>query len=165
MLEAATEWLASAGTLPAAVEAWAAAEAYRTVDRWPVVPAEARTRRRWWTAAREALGTVRFEMLWAEGGSRDVQEALDLAMVAVGAADLQDLPAAPAPARRGRFDLTPREQEVLALVASGMSDGEIAASLVISKKTASVHVANIKAKLGASSRVEVATIALREHLS
>jgi DNA-binding NarL/FixJ family response regulator len=51
---------------------------------------------------------------------------------------------------------------VLALVASGMSDGEIATSLVISKKTASVHVANIKAKLGASSRVEVATIALRE---
>jgi DNA-binding NarL/FixJ family response regulator len=51
---------------------------------------------------------------------------------------------------------------VLALVASGMSDGEIASSLVISKKTASVHVANIKAKLGASSRVEVATIALRE---
>jgi DNA-binding NarL/FixJ family response regulator len=73
--------------------------------------------------------------------------------------------AAPTPARRGRFDLTPREQEVLALVASGMSDGEIAASLVISKKTASVHVANIKAKLGASSRVEVATIALRERLT
>jgi DNA-binding NarL/FixJ family response regulator len=111
---------------------------------------------------REALGTVRFEMLWAMGGSRDVQEALDIAMVAVGAADLQDLPAAPTPARRGRFNLTPREQEVLALVASGMSDGEIASSLVISKKTASVHVANIKAKLGASSRVEVATIALRE---
>ncbi|HEX8860818.1 MAG TPA: LuxR C-terminal-related transcriptional regulator [Actinomycetes bacterium] len=164
LLEAAAEWLASTGTLPAAVEAWAAAEAYRTVDRWPVVPAEAKTRRRSWAATREALGTVRFELLWAAGGSRDVQEALDLAMAAVGAADLQDLPAAPTP-RRGRFDLTPRELQVLALVASGMSDGEIAASLVISKKTASVHVANIKAKLGASSRVEVATIALRERLA
>jgi DNA-binding NarL/FixJ family response regulator len=94
-----------------------------------------------------------------------VQEALAVAMVAVGAADLEDLPAAPTPVRRGRFDLTPREQEVLALVASGMSDGEIARSLVISKKTVSVHVANIKAKLGASSRVEVATIALRESLT
>ena len=103
-------------------------------------------------------------MLWARGRSRDVQEALAVAMVAVGAADLQDLPAAPTPAR-GRFDLTPREQEVLALVASGMSDGEIARSLVISKKTVSVHVASIKAKLGASSRVEVATIALRESLT
>jgi non-specific serine/threonine protein kinase len=162
MLEAAAAWLASAGMLPAAVEAWAAADAYWTDHRWSVVPEEEKSRRRSWAAAREALGTVRFEMLWAVGRSRDVQEALDLAMVAVEAADLQDLPAAPTPARRGRFNLTPREQEVLALVALGMSDGEIATSLVISKKTVSVHVANIKAKLGASSRVEVATIALRE---
>jgi predicted ATPase/DNA-binding CsgD family transcriptional regulator len=161
MLEAAAGWLASAGMLPAAVEAWAAADAYRTDHRWPVIPEEQRTRRRSWAATREALGTVGFETRWATGRSRDVQEALDVAMVAVEAADLQDLPA-PTPERRGRFHLTPREQEVLALVASGMSDGEIAASLVISKKTASVHVANIKAKLGASSRVEVATIALRE---
>jgi DNA-binding CsgD family transcriptional regulator/tetratricopeptide (TPR) repeat protein len=165
MLEAAAAWLASAGMLPEAVEAWATADAYRTDHRWPVVPEEEKTSRQSWAATREALGTVRFEMLWAMGGSRDVQEALDIAMVAVGAADLQDLPAAPTPARRGRFNLTPREQEVLALVASGMSDGEIAMSLVISKKTVSVHVANIKAKLGASSRVEVATIALRESLT
>ena len=165
LLEGAGAWLAAAGRLPAAVEAWAAADAYRTDHRWPVLPEEEKLRRRSWTATREALGTVRFEMLWARGRSRDVQEALAVAMAAVGAADLQDLPAAPPPARRGRFDLTPREQEVLALVASGMSDGEIATSLVISKKTVSVHVANIKAKLGASSRVEVATIALRESLT
>jgi predicted ATPase/DNA-binding CsgD family transcriptional regulator len=161
LLEAAAGWLASAGMLPAAVEAWAAADAYRTDHRWPVVPEEEKIRRRSWAAARQALGTVRFELLWATGRSRDVQEALDLAMVAVEAADLQHL-ADTTPARRGWFELTPREQEVLALVASGMSDGEIATALVISKKTASVHVANIKAKLGASSRVEVATIALRE---
>ena len=161
MVEAAGGWLASAGMLPAAVEAWGAADTYRTDHRWPAIPEEQRTRRRLWAATREALGTVRFETRWAIGRSRDVREALELAMVAVEAADLQDLPA-PTPSRRGRFNLTPREQEVLALVASGMSDGEIASSLVISKKTASVHVANIKAKLGASSRVEVATIALRE---
>jgi predicted ATPase/DNA-binding CsgD family transcriptional regulator len=164
MLEAAAAWLASAGMLPEAVEAWAAADTYRTDHRWPVAPEEEKLRRRSWTGTREALGTVRFETLWARGRSRGVQEALAVALVAVGAADLQDLPAAPTPARRGRFDLTPRERQVLALVASGMSDGEIANSLVISKKTASVHVANIKAKLGASSRVEVATIALRESL-
>ena len=161
MVEAAGGWLASAGMLPAAVEAWGAADTYRTDHRWPAIPEEQRTRRRLWAATRETLGTVRFETRWAIGRSRDVREALELAMVAVEAADLQDLPA-PTPSRRGRFNLTPREQEVLALVASGMSDGEIASSLVISKKTASVHVANIKAKLGASSRVEVATIALRE---
>ncbi|HEU0235241.1 MAG TPA: LuxR C-terminal-related transcriptional regulator [Candidatus Limnocylindrales bacterium] len=57
--------------------------------------------------------------------------------------------------------LSPREREVLALLAAGRSDGEIADELFISKKTASVHVANIKGKLGASSRVEIALLAAR----
>jgi DNA-binding CsgD family transcriptional regulator len=61
---------------------------------------------------------------------------------------------------RGPYDLTPREQEVLVLVADGRSDGEIAEALFISKKTASFHVAMIKGKLGARSRVEIATDAI-----
>jgi WD40 repeat protein/DNA-binding CsgD family transcriptional regulator len=55
--------------------------------------------------------------------------------------------------------LSPREHEVLGLVAAGRSDGEIAEQLFISKKTASVHVASIKGKLGASSRIEIALFA------
>jgi DNA-binding CsgD family transcriptional regulator len=58
------------------------------------------------------------------------------------------------------YDLTKREREVLALVAAGRSDGEIAEALFISKKTASFHVAMIKSKLGARSRVEIATDAI-----
>jgi len=49
-------------------------------------------------------------------------------------------------------------------VAAGRSDGQIADALFISKKTAAVHVANIKGKLGANSRVEIVTIALRSGL-
>lgn len=64
------------------------------------------------------------------------------------------------PAPRGRYDLTPREREVLVLVVAGSSDGEIAEALFISKKTASFHVAMIKGKLGARSRVEIATDAI-----
>jgi DNA-binding NarL/FixJ family response regulator len=52
--------------------------------------------------------------------------------------------------------LTGRETEVLRLVAAGRSNREIAAALVISPKTASVHVSNILAKLGAASRTEAA---------
>jgi DNA-binding CsgD family transcriptional regulator len=66
--------------------------------------------------------------------------------------------------RRGRHDLTPREREVLELVVAGRSDGEIAAALFISKKTAAVHVANIKGKLGATSRVDIAGLAIRRGL-
>ncbi|WP_275412830.1 ATP-binding protein [Planotetraspora phitsanulokensis] len=57
--------------------------------------------------------------------------------------------------------LTPRELEVLRLVAAGRSNREIAAELFISAKTASVHVSNILPKLGVSSRGEAAAAAHR----
>ena len=61
-------------------------------------------------------------------------------------------------------DLTPRELEVLRLVAEGRTNGEIGAALFISTKTASVHVSNIFAKLGVSGRGEAAAIAHRHGL-
>jgi DNA-binding CsgD family transcriptional regulator len=60
-----------------------------------------------------------------------------------------------------RFGLTDREREVLILVAAGRSNPEIAKTLFISAKTASVHVSNILAKLGVSGRVEAAAVAHR----
>ena len=62
---------------------------------------------------------------------------------------------------RDPSDLTRREREVLALLGAGRSNAEIGALLYVSKKTVSVHVANIKAKLGATSRVEIAIFAMR----
>jgi DNA-binding NarL/FixJ family response regulator len=53
--------------------------------------------------------------------------------------------------------LTTREIEVLALVADGLTDREIAARLFLSPKTVGHHVSSILAKLGARSRVEAAT--------
>jgi DNA-binding CsgD family transcriptional regulator/tetratricopeptide (TPR) repeat protein len=58
--------------------------------------------------------------------------------------------------RSGEALLTPREREVLALVAEGRTNRAIADELFISVKTASVHVSNILAKLGAASRTEAA---------
>ena len=57
--------------------------------------------------------------------------------------------------------LTPREREVLALVAEGATNGQIAARLVITEDTAKSHVKRILRKLGAGNRVEVAAIYLR----
>jgi DNA-binding CsgD family transcriptional regulator len=57
--------------------------------------------------------------------------------------------------------LTAREREVAALIAEGMTNGQIARRLYISTKTASVHVSNILAKLGMGSRSEVAAWAAR----
>ena len=61
--------------------------------------------------------------------------------------------------------LTSREREVLRLIAAGRSNREIASALFITPKTASVHVSNILAKLGAASRTEAAAIAHREGLT
>ncbi len=61
-------------------------------------------------------------------------------------------------------DLTPREREVLDRLGLGRTNGEIAAELFISTKTASVHVSNILAKLGAATRGEAAAIARRRGL-
>jgi len=78
---------------------------------------------------------------------------LDLAQHAAATAS-----GAPPAAQLG---LTHRESEVLALVAAGRSNRQIAQALFISPKTASVHVSRILAKLGAASRVEAAAIAHR----
>ncbi|MDY7101318.1 MAG: LuxR C-terminal-related transcriptional regulator [Actinomycetota bacterium] len=60
--------------------------------------------------------------------------------------------------------LTRREHEVVALVAAGMTNVEIAEKLYISRKTAGVHVSNILAKLGVANRSEVAAWAVRNGL-
>jgi DNA-binding CsgD family transcriptional regulator/tetratricopeptide (TPR) repeat protein len=69
--------------------------------------------------------------------------------------------AAGAPTPGEQLGLTPREAEVLALVAAGRSNRQIAQALFISPKTASVHVSNILAKLGVAGRVEAAAVAHR----
>jgi DNA-binding CsgD family transcriptional regulator/tetratricopeptide (TPR) repeat protein len=67
----------------------------------------------------------------------------------------------PAAAFVERRHLTPREVEVLTLLGSGWSNGEIATALYISRKTASVHVSNILGKLGVVDRLEAGALAHR----
>jgi len=121
----------------------------------------------------------------AEAGRRDDAAAVWRSAAAT-AAKLRAAPLAAALddlARRARLDagssghghgsgsaagvtaaLTDREREVLRLLARGLSNREIGAELFITPKTASVHVSNILAKLGAASRTEAAAIAHRESL-
>src|SRR6266542_2015284 len=61
----------------------------------------------------------------------------------------------------GAAALTPREREVAMLLAEGLTNAELARQLYISPKTAAVHVSNILAKLGLSSRTQVAAWARR----
>jgi DNA-binding CsgD family transcriptional regulator len=63
--------------------------------------------------------------------------------------------------KRDTFGLSPREREVLALIAEGRTNREIGKRLFISQKTVGVHVGNILAKLSVSGRVEAAAVAIR----
>jgi len=98
--------------------------------------------------ARLALGT--FERL---GAARDADGA---------AALLRELGARGRASARGGGTLTKRETEVLALVAVGLSNADIAARLYISRRTAEHHVASITSKLGLRNRTEAAAYAVRE---
>ncbi|HTS15499.1 MAG TPA: AAA family ATPase [Candidatus Sulfotelmatobacter sp.] len=69
------------------------------------------------------------------------------------------VPASPAAA--DPFNLSPREYEVLAIVAEGRTNREIAERLFISERTVGVHVRNILGKLGVAGRVEAASVAIR----
>ena len=61
-------------------------------------------------------------------------------------------------------ELTPREQEVLKLIAAGKSNQEIALKLHISESTVEKHLGSVYAKLGVGSRVEAAVYAIRNNL-
>lgn len=62
------------------------------------------------------------------------------------------------------YGLTPREREVLAAVAEGRTNRQIAEALFISESTAGVHVSNILGKLGAATRTEAARLAVDQGL-
>ncbi len=82
-----------------------------------------------------------------------------IAALRKAAAGHRTLPAAVARALADytpRADLTPRELEVLRLVAKGLSYKQIAERLVLSPRTVGTHVSHILAKLGVRSRIEIA---------
>jgi len=105
---------------------------------------------------REAAGERlrRAAPLAAQLGARPLAEAITSLAQRAGVALSAKTSTGP-----GRLGLTDRELEVLRLVAAGRTNRDIAADLFISAKTASVHVSNIMAKLGAANRTQAVAIA------
>ncbi|GIG64948.1 response regulator [Phytomonospora endophytica] len=71
---------------------------------------------------------------------------------------------APAP-ETSAGPLTPRERQVLALIATGRSNREIARELVVAEKTVKTHVSNVLTKLGVADRTQAALYAVRHGLA
>jgi predicted ATPase/DNA-binding CsgD family transcriptional regulator len=133
--------------------------------------------------ARAGLGASAAAALFAEGREMTAEDAVGFALgsdpsppgAAGSGASAEAEPAWTDPARLGPAGprqeaggahrvpnpLTPREHEIVLLIAQGLSNREIADELVISPATAARHVANILAKLGFTSRTQVASWATR----
>ncbi|SMD27466.1 ATP-binding protein [Kibdelosporangium aridum] len=103
--------------------------------------------------ARRTLGDRAFQAAFARGADLDLEQAVAYAL------GEKPEPATPASAATDTAQtlLTRREQQVAALVADGLSNKDIAARLVIAQRTAEGHVENILAKLGFTTRTQLAT--------
>lgn len=110
-------------------------------------------RRKWHDLIEEGIGAVRFEALTTPGDPTDYGALVELALGGTGGEDDRSA--------SGRLPipqdlLTKRELEVAELVAAGLSNREVANRLVISLRTAEVHVGRILVKLGFNSRTQIA---------
>jgi DNA-binding CsgD family transcriptional regulator len=164
---AAREWARAAAAwdeierpYPTAIALWRQAEALAAADdrAGASEPAAAAL------AAAEALGSqwlVREVRTLSERARLDVSPAPAGATVAAGNGNGDGAGAA----AEDPFGLTPRERQVLALLAEGATNRQIGAALYMAEKTASVHVSRILAKLGVQGRTQAAAVAHRLHLA
>jgi predicted ATPase/DNA-binding CsgD family transcriptional regulator len=146
--KAALAWEAVTRPYPVALARWREAEAHvEAGDRAAAAP-----------VARAALDTAR--RLGAGWLAAEVQ-----ALAERGRLELRPGEPAASPndhlAAEDPFGLTPRERQVLALLAEGATNRQIGAALFMAEKTASVHVSRILAKLGVHSRTQAAAVAHR----
>ncbi|MGY6651704.1 ATP-binding protein [Amycolatopsis sp. TRM77291] len=102
------------------------------------------THRMFHKATRDALGAARFDAAFAEGRRRNPHDALS------------GPPSEPVGEQAVLAPLTPRESEIARLVAAGLSNREIAARLVIARRTVETHLQHISHKLGFVNRTQLA---------
>jgi len=160
---AAAAWDELKRPYPAAISRWREAEALAVADdRAGAAEAAA--------AALEAAETLGSEWLAREVRTLGERARLDVgaapsAAGAAGAAGNGNGDGRRDAAEEDPFGLTPRERQVLALLAEGATNRQIGAALYMAEKTASVHVSRILAKLGVQGRTQAAAVAHRLHLA
>jgi predicted ATPase/DNA-binding CsgD family transcriptional regulator len=146
----ALSWAAAAGqeARQAATLAAAAEGAWAAIPATPAGPLRAHHDEAL-RVARTALPGAEYRAAFAKGSAMDPAEAVAFALG-------EQARPRPDGGRAGPGQLTRREQDVAALVARGHSNGQIAASLVISVRTVETHVQHIMDKLGCSTRAQIA---------
>lgn len=156
------EGAALAGQPLVAAQLTGAAEAIRDRLGIPRPPADERRRRASIDRMRDAAGTASFEDAFDAGRQLT---GVEVAALATTVGRVIERPATRTRSRRTQSEpvevLSPREREILVLIAAGRSDPEIARTLFISPHTAVSHSRNIRRKLDVNSRAEMAAWAVR----
>jgi len=152
--------LAALGRGTEAVRLWSAAEKLSS----PLLPEERAFVARASATVRAELGEEAFAAAWAEGQAMTLEQAL----VAMEQSAHPGQPLAPATSHArhqpSTTDLTAREEEVLRLVAQGLTDAQVASMLVISPRTVNTHLRSIYSKLHLASRHAAIYFALEQGL-
>jgi len=128
-----------------AARLWGAAECIREALGVPIPPAERANYGRLVEIARIYLGKEAFATVWSEGRTMAVGTSLADALFVAP----QPTPASTLPSHTG---LTPREIEVLRLIAIGLTDSQVAEKLFISSRTVNAHLTSIYSKIHVSTR-------------
>jgi ATP/maltotriose-dependent transcriptional regulator MalT len=140
-----------------------AAEVLHETDGAEILPAERGRYEEFVTALRAQLGEETFGEAQRVGRALPLEEAIEQALAVAAVAE--ESATANHPVRSYPAGLTPREVEVLALIAAGQSNNEIADALVLSVRTVERHIANIYRKINAHNRAEAGAYAVRHNLA
>jgi DNA-binding CsgD family transcriptional regulator len=154
------EVVAAQGQLAWAAQLWGAAEALRETSGTPLTPSEHADYEQEVDAARIHLGEKAFLAAWTEGRTLSPEHIL----TTQGQGALlppEKRSTSPSPSPHG---LTPRELEVLRVVAQGLTNEQVAERLVISPRTVDTHLTSIYSKIGVSSRSAATRYAIEHHL-
>lgn len=143
----------------------AAATSLRKSIDAPLPPIERKTYERTMTVVRAKLGRDMLKRVWAEGEQMTTAQLITEIESELGQKEVSTF-AYPFHTNTSRAfaGLTPREIDVLRLVAEGLTDVQIAEKLVLSSRTIGTHLRSIYNKLGVSSRAAATRFAVEHHL-
>lgn len=147
----------------AAAQLWGSCDTARIAQTVPRLAHDQAFCDRYIGIAKVQLGVEDFQTAHRLGTSLALDQAVQLAL------DLTPMSESKPPLRRARrtypAGLTPREVEVLRLVAQGLSDHEVAEKLVLSPRTINAHLTSIYSKLDVNSRVAATRFAMEHGLA
>jgi ATP/maltotriose-dependent transcriptional regulator MalT len=159
-LEGLAMTVAELGHAKLAAQLWGAAEALRHDIQAPLPTSYRGEYAPYKEVIKATLGEDVFAVVWADAQMMSLEQAVTLAM----SIPMEEAQPPTASSEKSIFGLTPREVEVLRLVATGLTDAQVANELVISPRTVSKHLQSIYSKLSLASRSAATRFAIEYNL-